>query len=176
MKLLKNLQKSMHIEYLSKKRRPKVDATFIDKVTQRYYPQMKDLLRNINDPQNQATIHKLVENANKKLESMQDAVQQQITSKAIIEARSEIVDKEALEKNIVRNIMNVTRDYDLDSIHAAFLKVIAKCNSEDEGDITRAVFQTLQGPKVTKHPSTSGKKQAKPSTNNMLNDILNSMR
>lgn len=106
---------------------------------------------------------------------MQDAVQQQITSKAIIEARSEIIDKEALEKNIVRNIMNVTRDYDLDSIHTAFLKVIAKCNSEDEGDITRAVFQTLQGPKVTKHPSTSGKKQTKPSTNNMLNDILKSM-
>ena len=134
----------MHIEYLSKTNRPKVDAAFINRVAQIYYPQMKKLLSGLNDPKNDRKIAELIRNGNKQLEMMQDKAQQKIAAKNVIDSLAEAIDIEALEKNILANITSVTDEYSTDTIHSAFVKVYSKANTSDEKVITRAVFKQLQ--------------------------------
>ena len=162
----------MHIEYLSKKRRPKIDAAFIDRVTQLYYPQMKELLGKINDPENEQKLYKLIQNGNKHLEKLQDEAQQKVVCKSIIESQAETIDKEIMEKNVLINIMNVTDDYGADKIHHAFVKVITTHGISDESSVTKAVFQMLKKVHSDKRP---GRKQNKVPHEVMQREILDSV-
>ena len=167
---LASLYTCMHIEYLSKKRRPQINADFINRVAQKYYPQMKELLETIEDPQCEEKIHELLQQAHKNLEAMQDKAQQEIASKEIIASQAEALDTEFLEKNVLRNIMNVSDDYSADSIHSAFIKVVSKNNGMDEKNITKAVFSLLQKGQTDNRPRRKQTNRIPHTT--MLNDIL----
>lgn len=167
---LVSLYTCMHIEYLSKKRRPQINADFINRVAQKYYPQMKELLETIEDPQCEEKIHELLQQAHKNLEAMQDKAQQEIASKEIIASQAEALDTEFLEKNVLRNIMNVSDDYSADSIHSAFIKVVSKNNGMDEKNITKAVFSLLQKGQTDNRPRRKQTNRIPHTT--MLNDIL----
>lgn len=167
---LVSLYTSMHIEYLSKKRRPQVNADFINRVAQKYYPQMKELLETIEDPQCEEKIHELLQQAHKNLEAMQDKAQQEIASKEIIASQAEYLDTELLEKNVLRNIMSVSDDYSADSIHSAFIKVMSKSKETDERAVTKAVFSLLQ--KGSTNPRPRKKQTSTIPHDTMLNEIL----
>lgn len=147
----------MHIEYLGKSRRPAINAHFINRVAEKYYPQMKDLLESLDDPESEKMIQELVQSAKKSIEARQDETQQKVAAKSIMESQAEAIDTEALERNVLANIMNVTDDYGADTIHSAFLKVIAKEGSTDERTVTKAVFQYLKKRITDKRPAKKGK-------------------
>lgn len=165
-----SLYTCMHIEYLRKKRRPQINADFINRVAQKYYPQMKELLETIEDPQCEERIQELVQQAHKQLEAMQDKAQQEIASKEIIASQDASFDTELLEKIVLRNITSVSDEYSADSIHSAFVKVMSKNKGLDERAVTKAVFSLLQKGSTDKRPR---KKQTnKIPHDTMLNDIL----
>ena len=101
---------------------------------------------------------------------MQDKAQQEIASKEIIASQAEALDTEFLEKNVLRNIMNVSDDYSADSIHSAFIKVVSKNNGMDEKNITKAVFSLLQKGQTDNRPRRKQTNRIPHTT--MLNDIL----
>lgn len=143
----------MHIEYLNKKTRPKVDAAFINRVAEKYYPQMRKLLETMEKPENDRRIRELVQNTQKQLEARQDEVQQKVAGQSIIESQATAIDLETLEKNVLANIRNVTDDYSTDTIHDAFIKVVSRKRITDESAVTKAVFQQLQKGRGDKRPT-----------------------
>lgn len=131
---------------------------------------MKDLLKEIKNPKNEKQIHELVQSVNKQLETMQDKAQQKAASSDIVESQIQAIETEVLEKNVLRNIMNITDDYSTDTIHSTFIKVAAKQTAFDEQTMTRAVYQALLKRKSDKRPNTKSKPKHPHDT--MLNDIL----
>lgn len=91
----------MHIEYLGKSRRPKVSAAFVNRVAEKYYPQMKDLLESLDNEESEKMIQDLVQSAKKSLEARRDEVQQKVAAKSIIESQAEAIETEALDVNSV---------------------------------------------------------------------------
>lgn len=163
----------MHVEYLRKKRRPTVDAAFIDLVARRYYPQMKELLSNIDDPQSDMKIAEIINDGKKKLEQMQDEAQQKIAADSILKSQAEAVDMEILERRVAANIMNVTDDYRSDTIHSAFVKAVRKVGVVDENAVTKAVFHILQNGHKDARPTSKNKH--KPSIKDMQAEIIGSL-
>lgn len=163
----------MHIEYLNKKTRPKVDAAFINRVAEKYYPQMRKLLETIEDPENDRRIQELVQSAQKQLEVRQDEVQQKVAGRSIMESQAATIDMEALEKNVLVNIRNVTDDYSADRIHDVFIKVVSKKGMTDESAVTKAVFQQLQKGRGDKR--SGGKNKSKIPHEVMQQEVLASV-
>lgn len=142
----------MHIEYLNKKSRPKVDAAFINRVAEKYYPQMRKLLETMKNPEIDRRIRELLLNTQKRLDIRQDEIRQKVAGQSIMESQAAAIDLEALEKNVLSNIRNVTDDYSTDMIHDAFIKVVSRKEMTDESAVTKAVFQQLQKGKSDKRP------------------------
>lgn len=163
----------MHIEYLNRKTRPKVDAAFINRVAEKYYPQMRKLLETMENPENDRRIRELVQNAQKQLETRQDEIQQKVAGKSIMESQAAAIDMEALEKNVLINIRNVTDDYSTDTIHDAFIKVVSRKGMTDESSVTKAVFQQLQKGRGDKRPA--GKRSNKIPHEVMQQEVLASV-
>ena len=70
-----------------------------------------------------------------------------------MESQEAAIDLEALEKNVLANIRNVTDDYSTDTIHDAFVKVVSRKGMTDESAVTKAVFQQLQKGRGDKRPA-----------------------
>ena len=143
----------MNIEYLSKKKRPVVDAHFINYVADKYYPQMKELLQDIDRPSNQKRITEVLQQGQRRLDIIREEAEQKIVADSIMK-QSENIEEEKLLKNVIRNILKVTRAYSADKIHNAFEKLMNQEHSNDENDVTQKVYTMLES---TAKKSTSKK-------------------
>lgn len=161
----------MHIEYLSKRRRPKIDGAFVDRVAKKYYPQMKELLETMEDPEADKEIAALIQQTKKQLEVMQDEAEQRVAINSILESQSSAIDMESLERNVTSNIMAVSDEFSANSIHGAFVKVINKHGPNiDENSVTKAVFKLLSNGKSDKRPR--GKLSNKVPHDVMYNSVM----
>lgn len=80
---------------------------------------------------------------------------------------------EALEKNFLANIRNVTDDYSTDRIHDTFVKVVSGKGMTDESAVTKAVFQQLQKGRGDKR--SGGKSKRKVPHEVMQQEVLASV-
>ena len=143
----------MNIEYLSKKKRPVVDAHFINYVADKYYPQMKELRQDIDRPSNQKRITEVLQQGQRRLDIIREEAEQKIVADSIMK-QSENIEEEKLLKNVIRNILKVNRAYSADKIHNAFEKLMNQEHSNDENDVTQKVYTMLES---TAKKSTSKK-------------------
>lgn len=149
----------MHIEYLSMKKRPKVNGKFINLVAKKYFPHMKELLATIDDPLNDQRVSEMLRETKQSLAARADQTEQALAMQDIIESQTAISEINSLERNVVERVMDCTEDYCIDTIHDAFVKVINKHGAIDERTVTREVFKLLQKGKSDKRPKPKSSKK-----------------
>lgn len=155
----------VHFEYLKRNKKPVVNADFIKKVANKYYPNMQAVLADIDIESKEEKISELKRNAEFKINVLLDNQKQEQYAKQILTDSEKQAKVNLQLSNVVSNITAMYEFTDL-QIEEAFNKVISRKNSEGktEKEISRLTLEELQKNKV---PSRKNPKQKTPTVEQM---------
>lgn len=143
----------MHYDYLSKKKKPTVDAKYVRNVANKFYPGIQDVLANLESTENTVKLHNIRQEAEIKIDALLDAAKQETEMQKLINTDTSM---EMIQLSNIVSILRVLYDeYSDTQIETVYNKVIRKKSSQgkSEKEISRLVIEQLQ-----KIPKRSNKK------------------
>lgn len=143
----------MHYDYLSKKKKPTVDAKYVRNVANKFYPGIQDVLANLESTENTVKLHNIRQEAEIKIDALLDAAKQETEMQKLINTDTSM---EMIQLSNIVSIIRVLYDeYSDTQIETVYNKVIRKKSSQgkSEKEISRLVIEQLQ-----KIPKRSNKK------------------
>ena len=162
----------LNLDYISAKKRPNVDADYINKTARRHYRGIQKLMDQLEDSLNEKKRQQIVEEANKKLDNLLQEHKQAAFAEKI--TADEAADKELLplKKNDIRNIQMVMDDYSAEKIAIVIDKVFETNKDIDEKTLTRVVVKYLTETDKPEPKKAPRKKKGKSLTPDMVKFIL----
>lgn len=162
----------LNLDYISAKKRPNVDADYINKTARRHYRGIQKLMDQLDDSLNEKKRQQIVEEANKKLDNLLQEHKQAAFAEKI--TADEAADKELLplKKNVIRNIQMVMDDYSAEKIAIVIDKVFETNKDIDEKALTRVVVKYLTETDKPEPKKAPHKKKGKSLTPDMVKFIL----
>lgn len=162
----------LNLDYISAKKRPNVDADYINKTARRHYRGIQKLMDQLEDSLNEKKRQQIVEEANKKLDNLLQEHKQAAFAEKI--TADEAADKELLplKKNVIRNIQMVMDDYSAEKIAIVIDKVFETNKDIDEKTLTRVVVKYLTETDKPEPKKAPRKKKGKSLTPDMVKFIL----
>ena len=143
----------MHYDYLSKKKKPTVDANYVRIVAHKFYPGIQAVLANLESTKNTIELHNIREQAESKIEALLDTVKQEKEMQKIITTDT------SMERIQLSNVVSIIRilydEYSDAQIETAYNKIIRRTSArgKSEKEISRLVIEQLQ-----RTPKRSNKK------------------
>lgn len=133
-------------DYLSKKKRPQVDAKYIKTVANTYYKGMQKVLSNINPEENNAQWESLKNNAQLKIDQIVDKAKQENDANEILNATEKMNEERVQLVNVIANVKTIFDEYSDFEIENAFKKIMGRKSNQtlDERTISKLVVEQLQ--------------------------------
>lgn len=136
---------AMHYEYLARgEKRIKVDADFIRKVAKKYYPEMQNILKKLEDVQyaNNSKEKAALENI---VPEILDTKAQNVEMEMMVQEFEEKENDDVVLKNIIKTI-NGIYDYAEGDIKRGYKKVVSQKDSVnlDEKELAREIIKFLE--------------------------------
>lgn len=135
----------MHYDYLSKKKKPKINADYVRTVANKFYPGIQDVLANLESTDNTAELQVIRNEAEDMVNALISSTKQQAEMQKIMRDTNRNIENIQLS-NVTANIRALYDEYSDEKIEIAFDKVIARKSSEGktEKEISRLVIEHLQ--------------------------------
>ena len=141
----------MHYDYMSKKKKPMVDAKYVRNIANKFYPGIQTVLANLESTENMVELHNIREEAETKINALLDTAKQEIEMQNLINTDTSM---ETIQlSNVVSIIKALYDEYSDAQIEAAYNKVIRRKSAQGktEKEISRFVVEQLQrAPKRSK--------------------------
>lgn len=165
----------MQMDYLKAKIKPTINADYVAKTVQKHYPGLQQLLLNLEDPVSEVRRAQLIKDGNVEMANllMEVSQRQAQQAEAIINEQnmpSTQNNKKAL-MDIVESIMDVTDEYDMNTIMAVAAKEIG-LKSNANATLKELKKKTFEKLKKQKNNAKQDKNGLDPLHISMLNDIL----
>lgn len=155
----------VHLEYLKRNKKPIVDSDFVRKVAEKYYPNLQEVLINMDTETKENEIAEMKRNAELKITELLDNEKQKQNAETILNKSTE---QAKININLANVVANITMMYDFSDaqIEEAFNKVIARKSSKGktEKEISRLTLERLN---QTKERTRRNRKQQTPSISQM---------
>ena len=142
----------VQIDYLRELNKPMITPNYIRSVSQKYFPEMKNLLDRLGDPEIEAQRQALMRIAKQELE--QDLQIQQQKEAAAFYAKkatgNDLIDRANLRGNVIKNVQNslatLDKVYNMSKIEKAVDHVMqSKANANDsEIELSKKAFKRLE--------------------------------
>lgn len=168
----------MQLDYLKADKKPVVDSKYIKKVADKHYTGLQQLLLDLDDPVSEARRIQLVKDGNKEIaDILLDASkkQQEQANKIMSVAKQDATqeNKKSL-MSIVNSIMEITDEYDMNTIMTVASKEIAlKSNTNATiGELKKKTFKKLKMQKDNAVKQKNGNKDLDNLHISMLDDIM----
>ena len=148
----------MHYDYLSKNKKPTVDAKYVRIVANKFYPGIQEVLANLESTKNTFELNNIRKEAEMKIDALFDDAKQEIEMQKFINMDTST---ETLQLSNVTSIIRALYDeYSNIQIETAYNKVIRKKSShgKTEKEISRLVIEQLQ--KIPKRNNKKNKIEA----------------
>lgn len=168
----------MQLDYIKADKKPVVDSKYIKKVADKHYAGLQQLLLDLEDPVSEARRIQLVKDGNKEISDilLEASKRQQAQADEIMEVAKQDATKENKKvlMEIVNSIMEITDDYDMNTIMTVAAKEIAlKSNSQASvGELKKKTFNKLKTQKDNAIKQKKGNKDLDDLHISMLNDIM----
>ena len=151
---LVSIYSAAHIEYLSKSKKPVVNADFFRKVAKKYYPGMQDVLANLENITNAQIINEIRHDADSKMKSIIDDEKQRASADKIL---SDVEERSwgVVTLSNVTALVRTLYEFSDDQIQDAYKKVMARSflKSKNEKEIAQLVIEQIEKlPKTKKKP------------------------
>lgn len=152
----------MQIEYVRATNKPKIDEKYVYFISEKYFPGIKQLLTDINNPYTNYQIEELTKKAKDNMELLTQEREEQKVSEYFMEQfnSSEYLDKVQMRNNIIINIKNtiqITGEiYNINKIEQAVDYILSvKRNKElPERELTAKAYKYLKTKKSDKRSKT----------------------
>ncbi len=162
----------LNLDYISSKKRPTVDAAYINKTAKKHYRGVQQLLDELDDPLKEQKRQKIVDDANRKLDNLLQETKQADFSATILEKGAEADKNLSLKRKVIRNIQVVTLDYSESKIAAYVDEVLHTAPDSDEAVLTRTVMKLLTGKKTSTATKKKPSQNMKPESQSMVKYIM----
>lgn len=173
----------MQIDYIRKKNKPIVNADYVYKIADLYYPGMQRLLKDVDMPFNEEQRRQILEDAQLKLQAIEDEAYQQAEATRLLEEQSsesraniENIKDCAVEK--IQSTIKVTGElYNFATITRAVDYAIKKLGYDnlDESVVTRVAYEWLKKQKSdARTPKKRAAKGSKHTT--ILEELADNMK
>lgn len=141
---LVSIYSCMNIEAITARKKVEINADFIHRVANKYYPGIQDVLGSIECNADALELENIRKNADARISKLMDEAKQEQEMKKIKENGTAKPDVSL--HNVATNIRTIYDDYTDSQIEEAYNKVIRKASSsgKSEKEITRLVVETLQ--------------------------------
>lgn len=161
---LVSIYSCMNIEAITARKKVEINADFIHRVADKYYPGIQDVLGSIECNAGALELENIRKNADARISKLMDEAKQELEMKKIKENGTAKPDVSL--HNVAANIRTIYDDYTDSQIEEAYNKIIRKASSsgKSEKEITRLVVETLQ--KLPKKRVTKNK-MSKPDIQHM---------
>lgn len=122
----------MHYDYLSKKKKPTVDAKYVRNVANKFYPGIQDVLANLESTENTVKLHNIRQEAEIKIDALLDAAKQETEMQKLINTDTSM---EMIQLSNIVSIIRVLYDeYSDTQIETVYNKVIRKKSSQGKSE------------------------------------------
>ena len=158
----------LNLDYISSKKRPTVDESYINKTAKKHYRGVQQF----DDPLKEQKRQKIVDDANRKLDNLLQETKQADFAAPILEKGAEADKNLSLKRKVIRNIRVVTLDYSENKIAACVDEVLHTASDSDEAVLTRAVMKLLAGKKTTTSTKKTPSKNIKLKSQSMVKYIM----
>ena len=162
----------LNLDYISSKKRPTVDESYINKTAKKHYRGVQQLLDELDDPLKEQKRQKIVDDANRKLDNLLQETKQADFATTILEKGAEADKNLSLKRKVIRNIRVVTLDYSENKIAACVDEVLHTAPDSDEAVLIRAVMKLLAVKKTTTSTKKTPSKNIKLKSQSMVKYIM----
>ena len=100
----------LNLDYISSKKRPTVDESYINKTAKKHYRGVQQLLDELDDPLKEQKRQKIVDDANRKLDNLLQETKQADFATTILEKGAEADKNLSLKRKVIRNIRVVKQN------------------------------------------------------------------
>ncbi len=145
----------MQIDYVLGKKKPKIDADYVKKTAEKHYPGMMRLVNRLEDPVAEKQRIELLAKGNMDLFQIlaDEKKKQDSQAEKLIEysEQEETKNRKTMFTKIVQDIMNITDDYDMNTVMVAVQKEIglAKNKNASIDTLRKSAFKRLQNQTTT---------------------------
>ena len=149
---------AMHYDYLQRKTKPKINEEYIEKVFQKFYPGLQDILENLEASSiAEEELRKIRAQGEERVNGIIDIAKQENEENKIIQSKEDISDMAVQLSNITANIQAIYDEYSGEQIEEAYKKIIRKKSSEGrtEKELSKLVIEELS--KKPKRKNTKSK-------------------
>lgn len=151
----------MNVDYIKREdNRPVVDAAYVYKTAEKYYPGIQKVLAGFENGENENKLAVILRDAKLKLNRMMDEAKQDKAMQELINNNKEQnIVKTVKLRDVIDKIEQIYDEYSDSQIENAFNKIIGKKGNEhkSEKEITRLVVEALQKTPKRNVPKTSSK-------------------
>lgn len=162
----------LNLDYISSKKRPTVDESYINKTAKKHYRGVQQLLDELDDPLKEQKRQKIVDDANRKLDNLLQETKQADFAATILEKGAEADKNLSLKRKVIRNIRVVILDYSESKIAAYVDEVLHTAPDSDEAVLTRTVMKLLTGKKASTATKKKPSQNMKPESQSMVKYIM----
>ncbi len=154
----------MQIDYIVAKRKPKIDADYVKRTAEKHYPGMMRLVNRLEDPVAEKRRIELLAKGNTDLQRIiaeeKEKQASQVEKLMKISEQDETKSRKMMLAKITQDIMDITDDYDMNTVMAAVQKELglAKNRNASIDIIRKSAFKSLQKQteSVSKKPVLDG--------------------
>ena len=138
------LYQYLNYDYISSEKKPKFNAKYVRKVSEKYFPGLMKIMENSSDPEAEKKIQGLSEKAKEKIEQMSDKLLQEKISTDIINNNSDNTNLPEMKNYVIRVVLDCTDNYNVQTIQDIMSRVIKNNPSIDRRNLLRATLKNLE--------------------------------
>lgn len=162
----------MHYDYLERKNKPVINASYVYEITQKYYPGIQNVLAELESVESARKLMEIRQEANVRVEALLDYAQQELAAETLVNGEEAYKTKITLLKNVIRNITAIYDDYTVSDIEATFNAIMKNNKNKTEKEISRLVIARLNSNQTQQ--KTNKKRQSIPNMNtSVMRDFIN---
>ena len=160
----------MNIDYIKRKKKPIIDAAYVDAVIKRHFPAMIDIVDDMKESDKELQIARAVKESKAEIQNIQDEEANKKNMEIAKAGLAEAGTIAAAKSEAMSSILRVTDDYSIDEIESAMNEILAEeetLSAMDPGKLIKKTFQKLQ---KTSRKKSSSKKASQKNIENKLEE------
>ena len=136
----------MHYDYLDRKKKPVINADYVYKIANKFYPGIQDILANMESLENTDKIRQIRSQAETTIQETIDKVSQEEASKTILTSQKIITNNQIQLRSVAATIRMLYDNFTDSQIETAFNKLMSRKSSttKSEKEICRDIIEYLQ--------------------------------
>ena len=136
----------MHYDYLDRKKKPVINADYVYKIANKFYPGIQDILANMESLENTDKIRQIRSQAETTIQETIDKVSQEEASKTILTSQKTITNNQIQLRSVAATIRMLYDNFTDSQIETAFNKLMSRKSSttKSEKEICRDIIEYLQ--------------------------------